>query len=67
MSNLTHLVYYYLKDLDQVHLVCKGMHYGDKDQTLLIDDEPNKALWNPKWSKLFFEPFRRRELSKNKV
>jgi hypothetical protein len=51
----------------QVHLACKGLLYGHKDQTLLIDDEPSKALRNPKWSKLFLVPFRGRELSKNKV
>jgi hypothetical protein len=34
---------------------------------LFIDDEPNKALQNPKWNDLFFEPLRGHELSKNKV
>jgi hypothetical protein len=67
MSQLTHLVYYYLKDLDRVHLACRGLFYGDRDQTLLIDDGPNKALWNPKWNELFLEPFRGHELSKKKV
>jgi hypothetical protein len=56
-----------LKDLDQFYLACRGLHYGDKDQTLFIDDEPSKALQNPKWSGLFLEPFRGHELSKNKV
>jgi hypothetical protein len=51
----------------RVHLACRGLLYGDKDQTLLIDDEPNKAFRNPKWSKLFLKPFRGRELSKNKL
>jgi hypothetical protein len=37
------------------------------DQTLLIDDEPNKALQNPKWSRLFLEPFKGCELPKNKM
>jgi hypothetical protein len=41
--------------------------YGDRDQTLFINDEPSKALQNPKWSGLFLESFRGRELSKNKV
>jgi hypothetical protein len=41
--------------------------YGDKNQTLFINDEPNKAFWNPKWSGLFLEPFKGCELSKNKV
>jgi hypothetical protein len=34
---------------------------------MFIDDEPSKALQNPRWSKLFLEPFRGCELSKNKV
>ncbi len=66
-SQFTHIVYYYLKDFDRVHLVCKGLPYGDRDQTLFIDDEPSKALYNPKWNELFLKPFRGRELSKNKV
>ncbi len=41
---ITCLIYYYSRDLDQVHLICKGLLYGDMDQKLLIDDEPNKAL-----------------------
>jgi hypothetical protein len=47
-SQFTCLVYYYLKDLDQVHLAYRGLLYGDKDQTLLIDDAPSKARQNPK-------------------
>jgi hypothetical protein len=66
MGQLIHLVYYYLKDLDQVHLVCKGLPHGDKDQTLFIDDELSKAFQNPKWSGLFLEPFRGCELSKTR-
>jgi hypothetical protein len=53
--------------LDRVHFACKNLFYGDKDQTLLIDDEPNKAFWNPKWNELFLKPFEGHELSKNKV
>jgi len=41
--------------------------YGDRDQTLFIDDEPGKAFQNPKWNGLFLEPFRGCELSKNKA
>jgi hypothetical protein len=67
MGQLTRLVYYYLKDLDWVHLALRGLLYGDKDQTLSINDEPSKALWNPKWSELFLEPFKVHELFKNKV
>jgi hypothetical protein len=66
-GQLTRSIYYYLKDLDRIHLACKGFPYGDRDQTLFIDDEPNKAFQNPKWNGLFLEPFRGRELSKNKV
>jgi hypothetical protein len=67
-SQLTRqVVYSYLKDLDQVHLVYGGLPYGDGDQALFIDDELRKAFRNPKWSRLFFEPFRGHELSKNKV
>ncbi len=60
-------MYCYLKDLDRIHLACGGLPYGDRDQTLLIDDELRKAFRNPKWSGLFFEPFKGCELSKNKV
>ncbi len=66
MGQFAYLIYYYLKDFDRVHLVCRGLPYGNKDQTLFIDDEPSKALWNPKWSKLFLESFRGRELLKKR-
>ncbi len=46
---------------------CKGLPYGDMDQTLFIDDEPSKVFQNPKWNELFLEPFRGCRLSKNKV
>jgi hypothetical protein len=46
--------HYYWKDLKWVYYVCLGLPYGKKDQTLLIDDEPTKTLWNPKWSGFFF-------------
>jgi hypothetical protein len=29
---------------------CKGLLYGDMDQTLFMDDEPSKAFQNPKWN-----------------
>jgi hypothetical protein len=32
--------YYYLK---QVYYACHGLPYRKEDQTLLIDNEPNKA------------------------
>jgi hypothetical protein len=66
-NHLTSSIYYYLKDLDQVHLACRGLLYGDRDPTLFIDDELNKALQNLKWSGLFLEPFKGCELLKNKV
>jgi hypothetical protein len=37
-----------------MYYVCRWLPYGKDDQTLLINDEPNKALLNPKWSGLFF-------------
>jgi hypothetical protein len=36
--------HYYLKDLKQVYYACHGQSYGLEDQTLLINNEPNKAL-----------------------
>ncbi len=66
-SQFTHSNYNYLKDLDQIHLACKGFSYGDNDQIMFIDDEPSKALQNPKWNGLFLEPFKGRELFKKKV
>jgi hypothetical protein len=67
MGQSTHINYYYINDLDRIHFACKGLPYEDKDQKLLIDDEPNKAIQNPKWNGFFHESFRRCELSKNKV
>jgi hypothetical protein len=67
MGQLTRSIYYYLKDLDQVHLAYTSLFFEDRDQTLLVDDELNKALQNPKWSGLFLEPFKGHELSKTKV
>ncbi len=66
-NHLTCSIDYYLKDLDQVHLACRGLLYGDRDQTLFINDELSKALQNLKWSRLFLEPFKGCELLKNKV
>jgi hypothetical protein len=43
-NQLTHSIYFYLKDLDQVHFARKGLPYGDRDQTLFIDDELSKAF-----------------------
>ncbi len=31
--------HYYLKDLKHIYYGCRGLPYGTKDQTLLIDDE----------------------------
>jgi hypothetical protein len=36
-----------------VYYACRMLPYGMEDQTLLIDDEPNKTFWNPKWSDFF--------------
>ncbi len=41
--------HYYLKDLKCVYYGCRRKDYGEEDQTLLIDNEPNKALQNLKW------------------
>jgi hypothetical protein len=32
--------------------------YGKEDQTLSIDNEPNKAFLNPDWSGFFLESFK---------
>jgi hypothetical protein len=45
--------YHYINDLKCVYYVCCGLPYGMEDQTLLVDDEPNKTLQNPKWSGFF--------------
>jgi hypothetical protein len=44
---------YCLKDLTKVYFACHGMLYGKELQTLFIDDEPNRALQNPKWNRFF--------------
>jgi hypothetical protein len=59
--------HYYSKDLKQVYYACCGLPCGKEDQTLLIDNEPNKAFRNLKWSGLFLESFRGQMLLKNKV
>jgi hypothetical protein len=41
---------------------CYRLIYGKEDQTLMIDDEPNKAFWI-----FFLESFKRQNLSKTKV
>jgi hypothetical protein len=33
-----------------VYFACWGLPYGKENQTLLIDDEPNKALRNSKFN-----------------
>jgi hypothetical protein len=59
--------HYYLKDLKCVYDGCHGLPNGKEDQTLLIDDEPNKAIQNSKCSGFFLESFTGQMLSKNKV
>jgi hypothetical protein len=56
-----------LKHLKRVYYGCCGLLYGKEDQTLLINDEPNKTFWNPKWSGFFLELFKGELLSKNKA
>jgi hypothetical protein len=46
---------YYLKYLKHVYYVYCGKDYGKEDQTLFIDDEPNKVLQNTKW--IHYEKF----------
>jgi hypothetical protein len=50
-----------------MYYTCRGLPYGKEHQTLLIDDEPNKVLWNPKWSGLFLNSFKEQMFSNNKV
>ncbi len=54
-GEISHVSHYYLKDLKCVYYVCHGKDYGKEDQTLLINNEPNKVLWNSKWTGLFLE------------
>jgi hypothetical protein len=56
-SQISYGSYYYLKDLKIMYYNCCGLPYNKEDQTLLIDDEPNKALRNPKWNVFFLESF----------
>ncbi len=50
--------HYYLKDLKRMQYACRRLPYGKEDQTLLIDDEPSKAFWNPNWKGFLFESFK---------
>ncbi len=59
--------YYYLKDLKCVYFTCQGLPYGKEDQTLFIEDEPNKALRDSHYNGFFIKSFRGQELSKNKI
>jgi hypothetical protein len=63
-SEISPRSYYYLKDLKRVYYVCHGKDYGKEDQTLLINDEPNKAFQNLKWTSFFLESFKGKMLSK---
>jgi hypothetical protein len=42
--------HYYLKDLKHVYYNYCGLPYGKEDQTLVIDDEPNKRYGQMQWS-----------------
>jgi len=55
--------YYHIKDLKRVYYACSGLPYGMENQTLLIDDEPNKVLQNG----FFLKSFKGEILSRNKV
>ncbi len=59
--------YYYLKDLNHVYFACQGLPYKIENQTLFIDNEPNKAFWNSNNSGLLIEFFKRHKLPKNAV
>jgi len=67
LDQLTIGTYYYLKDLNHVYFVCRGLHYGIEDQMLFIDNEPSKVLQNSKCSGLYVEFSKGHQLSKNKV
>ncbi len=53
--------------MNRMYFACWGLHYGIENQTLIIDDEPSKALQNSKCNVLFIESLRGYKLSKNKV
>ncbi len=55
--------YYHMKDLKCVYSAYCGLPYGMENQTLLIDDKPNKVFQNG----FFLESFRGEILSRNKV
>jgi hypothetical protein len=57
-DEITPWYYYYIKDLKHMYYACRGLLYGKEDQTLLIDNEPNKVLWNRMWSGFFLESFK---------
>jgi len=67
LGELITWTYYYLKDLNCVYFVCRGLLYGIEKKTLLTNDEPSKAPWNSKCSNFYIESFRGHKLSKNKV
>jgi hypothetical protein len=50
--------HYYLNDLKRVYYACYEKNYGKEEQTLLINDEHSKALWNLKCISFFLESFR---------
>ncbi len=41
-----------------MYYACCGLSYGKEDQMFLIDNEPNKAFWNAKWSGLSLASFK---------
>lgn len=50
-------IYYCFKNWSCVYFACQRLPYGKEDQTLFIDDEPNKAFQNSKSSGFFFGVF----------
>jgi len=53
--------------LKKNYYVCHGLPFQKENQTLLIDDEPNHALQNPKWNGLFLKYFMGHVMSKKTV
>jgi hypothetical protein len=41
---LTFVTYYYLKDLNHLYFAFQGLPYVKEDQTLLINNDPSKAI-----------------------
>jgi hypothetical protein len=44
VGQISPMSHYYLKDLKRIYDGCHGLPYGKENQTLLIDNEFNKAI-----------------------